>query len=460
MRKIVILLLYLSSFLSFSQMESGLRDAKKFGFWDNQNSEPVIILNDSTIYIGLEKSKLLFEPLDLDDSKLNELTPLTVKDTTYLVEQSGGVVVKYIDRTFTRIDKSFTHHNQYSSIPFVFNDEIYLLGGSGLFLHKNILIRYDFQEKEWFRTPTFGDIPNVIRGHYLHIKINNDLYLVASEGNSDIRYKEGMKDDSWFVYRLNLTSMNFFKLGRLNIEHYNIARYTHRNLFTDKLISRTPTPYLYIYDFKNNNYTTIDNNNTNVFREDTNIIHIEENTMLAIQQKRSVTKDNLYYKYFDSDIYVQNGEKHPIYIENNMVFYYYIGTSLAIIILLLLLGHLLKKWHKNFNLVTLNTKTKTLKYKGNYITKFDGIELDLLIKIANTKGEYISYNELLDLFKPHSDSYETLRKKRKQLMRTLSEKFKGLLNNYQTDIFIYHSDPMDKRARLIKLNEDIIKIIS
>lgn len=56
-------------------MESGLRDTKKFGFWDNQNSEPVIILNDSTIYIGLEKSKLFFEPLDLDDSKLNELTP-------------------------------------------------------------------------------------------------------------------------------------------------------------------------------------------------------------------------------------------------------------------------------------------------------------------------------------------------------------------------------------------------
>ena len=60
-------------------MESGLRDTKKFGFWDNQNSEPVIILNDSTIYIGLEKSKLFFEPLDLDDSKLNELIPLTEK---------------------------------------------------------------------------------------------------------------------------------------------------------------------------------------------------------------------------------------------------------------------------------------------------------------------------------------------------------------------------------------------
>lgn len=182
--------------------------------------------------------------------------------------------------------------------------------------------------------------------------------------------------------------------------------------------------------------------------------------MLAIQQKRSIAKDNLYYKYFDSDIYIQNSEKHPIYIENNAVLYYNIGASLAIIILLLFLGHLLKKWHKNFNLVTLNTKTKTIKYKGNYITKFDGVELDLLIKIANTKGEYISYTELLDLFKPHSDSYETLRKKRKQLMRTLSEKFKGLLNNYHTDIFIYHSDPMDKRARLIKLNEDIIKIIS
>ena len=47
MRKLVILLLYLSSFLSFSQLNNGLRDVKKFGFWDNQYNEPVIILNDS-----------------------------------------------------------------------------------------------------------------------------------------------------------------------------------------------------------------------------------------------------------------------------------------------------------------------------------------------------------------------------------------------------------------------------
>ena len=450
MRKIVILLSSLSCFISLSQ--------HRYGFWDKQYKEPVIISNDSTIYIGLEKTKLTFEPLDLDDSQLHNLIPLTVKDTTYLVEPSGGVVVKYIDRTFTRIDKSFTHHNQYGSIPFVFNDEIYLLGGSGLFTHKNILIRYDFDDKEWFLTPIFGDIPTIIRGHIIHKKINNDLYLIASEG----RYAYTIKlneNNNWFVYRLDLTSMNFFKLGRPNIENHNFS-YTHRNLFTDNLINKTITPNLHVYDFANNSYSIIQSKDNVNFGFDANVIHIDKNSMLTVQQHKSKKVDDFSYKYYNNDLYIQKGKKYPIYIKNNGVLYYYTGSSFIIVILILLLSYLLKKWHKNFNLVTLNTKTKTLKYKGNYITKFDSVELDLLIKIANTKGEYISYTELLDLFKPHSDSYETLRKKRKQLMRTLSEKFKGLLNNYHTDIFIYHSDPMDKRARLIKLNEDVIKIIN
>ena len=253
--------------------------------------------------------------------------------------------------------------------------------------------------------------------------------------------------------------MNFFKLGRPNIENHNFS-YTHRNLFTDNLINKTITPNLHVYDFANNSYSIIQSKDNVNFGFDANVIHIDKNSMLTVQQHKSKKVDDFSYKYYNNDLYIQKGKKYPIFIENNKVLYYYIGGGFAIIILILLLSYLIKKWYINFNLVTLNTKTKTLKYKGNYITKFDGLELDLLIKIANTKGEYISYTELLDLFKPHSDSYETLRKKRKQLMRTLSEKFKGLLNNYHTDIFIYHSDPMDKRARLIKLNEDIIKIIS
>ena len=72
---------------------------------------------------------------------------------------------------------------------------------------------------------------------------------------------------------------------------------------------------------------------------------------------------------------------------------------------------------------------------------------------------FISWPDVIDIFKKQTDSYETLRKKRKNLVSSLSNKFNTLLKTNKEPVFIYKTDPEDKRAKRIRLNKHLVKII-
>ena len=98
-----------------------------------------------------------------------------------------------------------------------------------------------------------------------------------------------------------------------------------------------------------------------------------------------------------------------------------------------------------------------IKHKGKLVPIFDETELTLLFKLA--RGQYIPFAALLEIFSEQSDSYETLRKKRKNLVSSLSNKFNTLLKTNKEPVFIYKTDSEDKRAKLIRLNKHLVKII-
>ena len=59
MRKIAPLLIVLFCVCATAQTYNP-GSVKKYGFWDTQYQEPIIILNDSTLYRGLDKTKISF----------------------------------------------------------------------------------------------------------------------------------------------------------------------------------------------------------------------------------------------------------------------------------------------------------------------------------------------------------------------------------------------------------------
>lgn len=428
-------------------------------FWDDEFNEPVVIVSDSLMYRGFEKTPVRFKPLNIDKSKLNEMIPLNVKGTTYLIEESGGVVVKYSNRQLERIDNSFTHKNQYGSIPFVYNDEIYLLGGYGLFTAKNILIKYDFKLKEWFLVETKGDIPDFITYTYYHVK-KEKIYFIQIESNTR---KEN--NNNPVVYQLDLETKSFSKIGYTFSKSFsNIQEiFIYRQIFQlneNKIIIREASNdrnnSYFLIDFENNYYNTLDLDYE--FNPASKIIKIdEENEKYWIFTKSNSTQDFMFVE-IDFELFTSNLKNKQQLYEPIPKSSYQLYLYSLLIILIAGLFILVIVFAKKYNKLIINLKKGTLSYRFTALNDFSKEEIDLLLKIAINKNEFINYSELLNHISTQTNTYETLKKKRKLLLSQITDKLQRYMNGKAKELFIFDTDPHDKRSKLIKLNEKLVII--
>ena len=68
---------------------------------------------------------------------------------TILVTKGGGVLYRFKDNSFERLDKSFEHRNKYRSYDFTFENKIFSYGGYGLFMTNSNLTFFNELNQEW-----------------------------------------------------------------------------------------------------------------------------------------------------------------------------------------------------------------------------------------------------------------------------------------------------------------------
>ena len=327
-----------------------------------------------------------------------------------------------------------------------------------MFTSKNILTTYSFQNREWFETKTYGEKPTVIRDKVIHARAGDTIYFIGCDTQED--FKNASEDCG--VYSLDLPTMTFSRLGNLAINNYHDLICSHHNPFTDKVLTQIAVSQdkqgLRLYDFKNNTYTdNYDPQLPQKFASSSVLNQTGEKLHMLQYSDRYKIDLNLKHKTVSETIYQSfTGEKHPIYTQNNTNVY---AQSFVIVLILSFFVFYVRKTFIDYNYITINTKSLEIKYKGKPVTIFDEIELRLLFKLANSRAKHIPFVDVMDIFKKEPYSYETLRKKRKNLMSTLSDKIETLLNNKKKTVFIYIPDPEDKRAKLICLNKHFIRVI-
>ncbi len=105
------------------------------------------------------KSVLKYAPeLNVQDFKSNYF-PLSTTKGDYFVLHGCGKVLQLEGDSLTRIDHSFQHRNQYGASVFVHRDTLFMTGGYGFFVTKNITTYFDFATGGWFLKHTRGDYP-------------------------------------------------------------------------------------------------------------------------------------------------------------------------------------------------------------------------------------------------------------------------------------------------------------
>ncbi len=97
---------------------------------------------------------------DLNGQELkSDYFPMSTSKGDYFVRQGCGEVWQLLGDSLVRIDHSFQHRNQYGASTFVYRDTLFMTGGYGFFVTKNITTYFDFATGGWFLKHTHGPYP-------------------------------------------------------------------------------------------------------------------------------------------------------------------------------------------------------------------------------------------------------------------------------------------------------------
>lgn len=422
-------------------------------FREAKTKQPVLIINDSLMYKGNDIKRIAFKHTQYP-ARLNEYVFFNIAAKTYLVHDGCGPVLEYRNDSIVRIDNSFLHRNQFGAVKFIYNKEIYFYGGYGLFTYKNILTKYDFQNREWIEVQTYSETPLETRAGSLSYLIDNNLYIYGGVKKDENNVLGRKKLDN-LIWRLNLPTMQWSCSGmKSNVTQLDNLAFT--------LFKRNPAIINYITDVYNEIYT--EKNIVNEYElkftsaifanyfEGGNIICVFGNgtnkkNQFAILPINAVKGKQLSTSAFISFLPPDNSS---III---------LTLVLALCILLFIFIKIINPKLKPFDGIIYNHQKDLFLFKNKPITNFDQQEKKLLLYLIEQDNQYISLNDLNQLFE-NSNQSETISatvKRREQAISRLLVKISKMTGIDEEELIHEQKNNEDKRIKDLKILPNLLK---
>ena len=418
-------------------------------FKEAQSKQPIIIINDSLVYKG--KQLIPFKHTEYPD-KISEYLPFEIGTKTYLVHKGCGPVLEFRNDSIVRVDRSFLHKNQYRSIPFEHNKEIYLFGGYGLFIFKNIITKYDFKSGEWNQVQTLGFVKPEPRTDAYAYRDSNNLYMFGgfTSDDNDILKGKPVQPKLW---KLNLPTMTWSNIGSYNPDLltasenkvqvknklYLIDAYIIEIDFTGKIAKK--------YYFKNyellKHHFIIGDSIYGIFSTTENKFYFKKTTI-----------DELKGKFIGSV---------PFFIEANTTAINYPAMGLIGVTLLSLVFIGYKKrnkfFQKSFIGIVFDSQKDQFFYRRKVITHFEENEKKLLYFLLGTLDQYVSLNQLNELFENPAQPQTTsaVIKRREQAINGLINKVSKLTGIPENQLQLEQKNMEDKRLKDLLLLPKLLK---
>ena len=139
-----------------------------------------------------------------------------------LVSKGGGVLYRFKDNAFERLDMSFEHRNKYRSYDFTFENKIYSYGGYGLFNVNSNLTFFNELNREWSEF-LYNPNSKTPSPRQLTIGQVKDSFLYIAGGsnkqvNEQLELNYNVLEDVW---KLDLKTHFWTYLGTLNLDFFN-----------------------------------------------------------------------------------------------------------------------------------------------------------------------------------------------------------------------------------------------
>ena len=425
-------------------------------FEDATSGEPVLVYNDSILVRGFDfktQKKTKF-PENLNLFEFNSYQ-YTIDDVNYLVDNGCGPVVKFYDDTFTRVDHSFRHRNQYGAVSFNYNNSIYLWSGYGLFAYKNILTHYDFTTKEWQQEQQ-QNFKNVIpRTDAIYLKKGSNLYVFGGyDSHIDLTIPNSQMLEN-YVWRLDLKTFRWFKEKkyRMNTSFIKSIFYKRSVFQIDDKIVIVSDLITEIDPFKN----TVETYKIKNFKTINKIIYHDKNSTVSyvFHSNDELNVVNESYETFRGALVTKE-----LFYET-IIEYTFLKISITILTLFGVLWMAIVFLKKNKTIkrqIIYERKKDVFLYKKKKPINLNNVNFNVLKVFLKNQNNFFPINTLNDILSPNigEENYTTTNKRRARMIKDLSFELSNILNLDKDSIFITRSSDADRRIKEIKLNIDIV----
>lgn len=417
-------------------------------FKEAQSKQPIIIINDSLVYKG--KQLIPFKHTDYPD-KISEYLPFEIGTKTYLVHQGCGPVLEFRNDSIVRIDHSFLQKNQYYPVPFTYNNEMYLLGGYGLFTYKNIITRFDFKSGEWNQVQTRGNILPEPRAVAYSLQYKNTLYVFGGKtnDNNNIPKFKAVQPELW---KLDLPTMTWTYLGQYNTKA--LTEFEEKIQYQDKLYllegfiteidftQKTATKFSFKGYEELRKHFVIGDTIYGIFSSSDNKLYFKKTTIADLKGKLIGTV--------------------PFFIapKTNPINYPTMGLIGVTIFGLLVIGY--KKriipFQKPFNGIVYNGNKNEFSYKRKVISHFEENEKKILYFLLKHPNLYVSLNTLNELFEntKQTETLTAVMKRRELAVNGLVAKVALITEMPESNLILERKNTEDKRLKDVLLLPNLL----
>lgn len=458
------ILLFLSISLFNAQNYPDLN--QYFIFLDAKTQDIKIIESDSIVYTNGFQNPTKLIKSDYPETLYSYQYNYNIHQKNYFVNNGGGVVLEYENNHIKRIDQSFLHKNQYSASYFAYKNEMYLFGGYGLFIDKNILTKYDFKSKEWFLVP-YNSIERPIQGSkYENIVIGNDLYLFGGGHQSEIGIGASYNNPN-LLWKFNFKDRIWKNLGTIHLKHIPSAHeYGINNFILGDKMYILAAEYSAIIDIKNNKITYYKSPLTIT---DQKVIYNPKNNTFNYLVNLSSNRKTIFISTKVEDFFKEPIETETFYEEPFSITKGITYSSFALLLLLPFGVWYYRKKGKTAPL-QLNEKETVLVYSAleNIFTQNDylvhdltSLEHSVLSFLIQNNGEYKPIHDINFIIENEikTSSINTVLRKRESLLHLLKSKLSILLNIPYEEVILEQKSKQDRRIKEIKLNCKYFKTI-
>lgn len=414
--------------------------------YDYIHKEALLFKNDSIVFKTNQKREVSIFKAAFPGN-FSEYLNINVGGRSVFVHEGCGPVLEFRNDSLVRLDKSYLHRNQFLGNLFVYQNEIYFLGGYGLFTHKKIVTKFNFENKEWDLVKTYDkNIPTFL--NCLSKVIDNNLYVFGGYTNETVNhnlYILNLKTKEWKVYKSNI-----FKNFQTITQNQNTLLEEKNGFF---IMNENRIFYL---DLKNNSIKQFKNN------------------LVKHSPGNFILKDTVYgiFDIYQEPNYSFTFEQYPLkkHINNRNDFividqiYYEDHTELystlsVIFILLVITMYLMirkKYWFISHIYKTpfiYSIKKGKLFYKGKLVSVLNKYDMLLIEKQFLSKNNFFPLSDLNDLFSDskQQDTIDVLIKRRETKLNGFIKTIAAVSGLSPDEICAFKKNETDKRIKEIQI---------